>query len=66
LYCQESLLTNAAAAAAGSERSYTTWREADLEWLGVKPDSVQTSVFEMGRESPNAQHHNTLEVGANL
>jgi hypothetical protein len=31
---------NAAAAATGSERSYSTWREADLEWLGVKPDSV--------------------------
>ncbi|WIA13910.1 hypothetical protein OEZ85_002481 [Tetradesmus obliquus] len=44
----------------GSERTYTTWREADLEWLGVKPDMVQTSVFEMGRESPNAQEHNTV------
>jgi hypothetical protein len=52
----------AAAAVAGSERSYTTWREADLEWLGVKPDIVQTSVFEMGRESPNAQEHNTVGV----
>lgn len=46
----------------GSERTYTPWREADLEWLGVKPDQVQTSVFEMGREQPNAIEHHTAEV----
>ncbi|KAF8066204.1 ycf42 [Scenedesmus sp. PABB004] len=46
----------------GSERSSTTWREADLEWLGLKPDIVQTSVFEMGREQPNAMEHNTVSL----
>lgn len=46
----------------GSERGSTTWREADLEWLGWKPEMVQTSVFEMGREQPNAQEHNTVSA----
>lgn len=46
----------------GPERSHTKWREADLEWLGVKPDHVQTSVFEMGQEQPNAVYHNTTTV----
>lgn len=46
----------------GSTRSSATWREADLEWLGLKPEEVQTSVFEMGREQPNAQEYQTAGV----
>lgn len=48
----------------GSERGGTRWREADLEWLGLRPDEVQTSVFEQGREQPNAMWHNTAQVCA--
>eukprot|EP00775_Hariotina_reticulata_P006081 gene6081-6321_t len=43
----------------GSERSGSKWREADLEWLGLHPGQVQTSVFEMGQEQPNAATHDT-------
>lgn len=41
----------------GSERGGSRWREADLEWLGLKPGQVQTSVFEVGQEQPHAEEH---------
>lgn len=51
-----------ALASAGSERGGSRWREADLEWLGLKPGQVQTSVFEVGQEQPHAEEHDLKAV----
>jgi len=56
------LSTHPLTCATGSERGGAKWREADLEWLGAKPNQVQTSVFEMGQEQPHAQEHELTGV----
>jgi len=51
----------------GSLRNMTKWHEIDYEWLGLKPNGTQSTVFEMGLDKPSAEEHLLANItGANI